>query len=881
MFDQEQYRRAVLDPAIQDGNTLPADLFVRYGFDPAHPPRSDEFAVQVEAIARYWQSLTQRRAYRVLAEILIAAHKALKQAGRLTPAYFTGERDRRRAESAGKLKEAVEDLAAGGSVVAASTVAAMAARLGGAQVEADLREQLRRRRVRVIDEVWPLPTAAPARSTGIRNSRKVLGVELSIAVVAGEDVVRNGFTLRHGLRLGGKPLTEAMLRTAKERAERQPQDERKTATDSVLAIVRALLAAGSLQDLVLWELMEAVRPAAELPMTSVLRVAREAAALGLDRDEAAEFALAVLMRREGGGDARRSPVGEVEDLLGAGSLRAAERLLATVPAAEAGDLVDRVRAVAQRVADLAGRAQREISEGRAEHAAELLTAAVREAADDDDLAGRLRALAPPAVPAVRAGATGARVTIGWTPSPARTGNITYQVVRTRGRAAGSATDGDVVGRTDGNEIADTAPPAGDDLHYSVFASRTDGAWSPGAAAAPVTLLPEVAGATVTADDTSVRATWTVRPDAARISVVREPGGVPVASANRAGFTEQGLRAGQEYRYLVRVGYPGRGGAIVSSPGLTLTVTPQPAPRAVLDLAVEPAAGQAADLLRLVWTPPRTGDVVLRSAPHRSRWQPGAELTATELAGYGAEVAGRRERAALTTPLPSGRVFITAFSVGGDRVICGPTVALTSTAPVTGLRARRVGPAVRLSWDWPDGVALARIRWWPVTGEQTPAPEHAEQIDCWLRSYRDDGGAQITTGIGPVQVSVATVSRDGEQESISLPALVRVPAAGIPVRYLFVEKGVPFRRTTQIVLSCDQPCLLPDLVVVQLPGRVAPLRPDQGTAVARVPAQRLEPGRPVEVIVPILPAKGPYRLGCFVDDRAAGSGVVLMGTPGGR
>jgi hypothetical protein len=437
-----------------------------------------------------------------------------------------------------------------------------------------------------------------------------------------------------------------------------------------------------------------------------------------------------------------------------------------------------------------------------------------------------------------------------------------------------------VGRTDGNERVDSAPPAADDLYYSVFASRPGGAWSTGATAGPVAVLPEIAEVAVTADETSVQAAWTVRADAARVDVVREHDGTAV-QATRTGFTDQGLRPGQEYRYVVRVGYPAAGG-IVSSAGLLLRAMPQYPPRVVPDLAVEPLPHQSADRLRLAWTPPESGEVVLRSAPHRPRWQRAAEITTTELSGYGEELVGHREpvlngRAAATTALPSGWVFVTAFSVGGGRAVCGPTVAVTNTAPVTNLRARRVGPTVRLSWDWPAGVALVRIRWWPAGGD----PAAAQGLDCWQRSYRDDGGAQLTTGVGPVHVSVATVSRNADEESVGVPAVVRVPGAGVPVRYRFVERSAPFRATTKIVLSCEQACLLPDLVVVQLPGRVAPLRPDQGTPVARVPAQQLEPGRPVEVPVPVPRSRGPYRLGCFVDDRAAGSGVVLMGTPGGR
>lgn len=883
MFDQERYRQEVLDPARKNQNTPPADLFIRYGIDTDRLPRGEQFDAHLAAVVKYWQSLSQKITYRRLVEALNAAHKALQQARQLTVEHFAAERDRLSAEVGRKLDEAVEDLAAGGPVVAASTVAKVAARLSGAVAESQLRELLSKRRVRVVDELWPLPEAMPAKSRDVTRSVRILGLPLSLYAVAGEKI-GDGFTLRAGLRVADGPLTVAMFDDAKARAERRAQDDRKTATENLLTNLRAAFDQGTLEQLVLWELIEVLAPAAELPMASVRRVAREATQLGLKREEAEELALAVLMRGAAATQARRDPAGEVDELLGGGSLRAAERLLGTLPAGETGEVRARVEAVAKRVTALASQAQKEIAAGRPEHAAELLTAALRDAADDSDLAGRLRALAPPSVPAVTAGtAAGDRVAIGWTPSPARTGGVTYQVVRTRRRPAGSATDGDVVGRTDGNELADSAAPAGDDLYYTVFASRSDGVWSAGASAGPVALLPEVTGLTVTAGETDVRVGWTARADASAFSVVREPGGTPV-SATRTGFTEDGLSPDHEYRYLVRAGYPGSRGAVVQSAGVTLAVTPQSPPKAVPDLAVEPLPGQDPGRLRLVWTPPASGQVSLRSAAHRPRWQRGAEISEAELSGYGEQLAGHAEpatndRAALAVPMPAGRVFVTAFSAGGGRVAVGPTVSVTNTVPVTRLAARRVGDRVRLSWEWPSGVALARVRWWPA---ETGADARAEETDCWLRSYRDDGGLEIVTGPGAVHVAVATVSRDAEGESVGSPVTVLVTSVGVPVSYRFVERGVPFRRRTRVELSCEQPCSLPDLVVVQSPGRVAPLRPEQGTAVARVPAQRLDPGRPLSVDVAVRAARGPYRLGCFVDDHAgAGAAVVLMGIPGGH
>lgn len=871
MFDAERYREEVLDPARKNGNTPPPDLLLRYAVDPGRPPTGDAFDAHLTAVVKYWQQLgTQRRVYQKIVEALNAAHQKLRESGQLSAEHFLAEQKRVVQETGRALDELVKELSSD-PVVAASALAVAAAPLGGAAVEAKLRELLARRRIRVVDELWPLPDAPPAKGRAVQRSVRTLGLPLSLHVL-GDGTADLSFTLRSGLRIGGKPLTEADLNRVRAQIERRKQDDRKTATDDLLTNLSGALRDGSLARLVLWELTEAVRPAAGLGKVRV--VAREATRLGLQREEAEDFALAVL-NRGAITPVQRDVAGEIEELLAAGSLRAAERLLVSLPANGDDEVRERVRAAAQRVDDLSARAQREIAANRPEIAAELLTTAVREAADDTDLAGRLRTLAPPPVPAVRAGtAAGDRVTISWTPSPARTGGISYQVVRTRQRPAGSAGDGEVLGRTDGNELADTGAPAGDDLHYTVFATRSEGVWSAGATAGPVSLLPEVTEVAAVADESSVRVTWTSRPDATGFTVLREPGGVPVR-AGRNGFADEELPPGVEYSYLIQVNYPAR------SAGVTVAATPQAAPTEVPDLAVEPLPGQDPGRLRLAWTLPASGDVTLRSAAHRPRWSRGVEITQAELTSYGKEVLGRTDpaanrRAALALPMPAGRVFVTAFSVGGGRAVVGPTVAVTNLAPVTDLRARRVGPVVRLSWTWPEDVALVRVRWWPEDG----SPEHAEQADCWLRAYRDDGGLQLTTGIRAVRISVSAVTRDAEGESVGSPVGVRVAGAGVPVNYRFVQAGT-FRRRTRLELSADQSCPLPDLVVVQSPGRVVPLRADQGTPVARIPAQRLEPGRPVSVDVPVQGGRGTYRLGCFVDDHTGGgSDVVLKGIPGG-
>jgi hypothetical protein len=110
---------------------------------------------------------------------------------------------------------------------------------------------------------------------------------------------------------------------------------------------------------------------------------------------------------------------------------------------------------------------------------------------------------------------------------------------------------------------------------------------------------------------------------------------------------------------------------------------------------------------------------------------------------------------------------------------------------------------------------------------------------------------------------------------SAPALVDVPALATPVRYSIRRRGLTGRGKATVVLFTSVACQLPDLLVIQRPGAVMPLGPEDGEVVMRVPAQTLRPGSPLSVVVTLRPVRGPSWLACFPE---AGSGVEVTLVP---
>jgi hypothetical protein len=861
VIDKTAYLRDVLDPARRAGSARPDDLFVRYALYPDKRLDDAAFTLHVEEMERYWRTLTQKRLYLKLAESLMAGHLELAAAKKLSWEAFAADRTARRAAAQTQLDQQIQGLKATTPCVSGATMRHLA---GEVWSEADVRAQLAKAGLRVVDPLWELP-AAPAGHRALRDQLTLLSLKLSVQLVFGEDVIKRGFKLRGGFRMdSGAKLTAADVQKVVEQSRGRPRDERKTAVDGVLSVLaNALNRPGAVDALLVWETAAALRPSVEARLPIKL-IADAAVKLGLDGTEAEDLALALTERLTAG--AGTSIRAQVEEALAEGSLRAAERLAGGLGKDDT-EVKARVEEALRKVSEASAQASAHLAAGRTEEAAEALAGAARLAVDDEELTRRLAAIPPPPVRRVSAAMAGDRVAVSWTPGDVRAGPVTHRVVRTVGKPAEAPANGTDLGDTIGNETADTTPPVGVQTHYTVFSRRAEGAWSAPASAPAVRHLPEVGEVAVTATERAVRVSWSAHPDLAEARVVRL-GEAKKIKSSKDGFSDNGVEPGKEYRYRIQAVYRVGSGLEVSA-GVEVSARPESAPHRVAALTVR-AEGHDTAVVR--WRNPSSGRVVIRAAAAPPTWVEDDRVTVQEMARYGKEVPGTPVRdgdwSSLTATIGPERRYFTAVTVGGSAAITGPTGSIKVVQPVRSLSSRRFGDTAVVSWEWPEGANTAVVGWTP-TGAAT-----AETREISKRGFTDNRGCELKIGASGGGVAVHVIDRDAEGVAESPPVRIQVPARGVRVKYQFWRRlSLPFLpMRARLRLITDEVCDLPDLIVVHGTGSTLPLRPDQGEVLSRVPAARLAPGMPVEIDLTVPRSRRTW-LVCFSDGDGADS-VIL-------
>jgi hypothetical protein len=300
--------------------------------------------------------------------------------------------------------------------------------------------------------------------------------------------------------------------------------------------------------------------------------------------------------------------------------------------------------------------------------------------------------------------------------------------------------------------------------------------------------------------------------------------------------------------------------------------PPPALRAVTDLQVRPMPGRS-DIVQLSWSPPPAGIVTLRMAAGWPPWPRETAIASRDADTYGRpldtdEKPGPDGRMSHElTPLPTPPAYVTAITVRDAEAVIGSTVEVTKGAPVQDLSWLRFGEEVRLSWKWPAEAIAAYVAWQPVNGDGQRAPAASrQQRKCTRRAYETEGGFAALMGRLAQRVEVWAVFAEGDQEVKSAPAEVEVPAIGPVVRYSFRRVGLPSlvrgRRRREVVLSCELPCVLPDLVIVESAQSARPLGPDGGKIVKRIPSRSIDPSTPERVEFELDPHS--TWVACFID-----------------
>jgi hypothetical protein len=529
-----------------------------------------------------------------------------------------------------------------------------------------------------------------------------------------------------------------------------------------------------------------------------------------------------------------------------------------LPAAALSAVSERVEQAQARLARAGGLS----GESRERALIEVLTLA----ADCDEAERELDKLPPQAPGAVEAAVSGARMSIRWAASPTK--GVRYAVARATS-GGGEAR----VGETEGLQIEDAKATPGAVVRYSVEAVRGR-ARSALAVAEPVVVAQEVADLAAAGGDGEVRLAWRPRAGSGRVLVRRRDetdGSEAEILPDAAGLTDRAVVNGRRYTYEVRVEYPGSGGELTRTAGLTAFAEPVARPQPLRDLDLRPGP----DGVSIEFAPPAAGTVVVLRCLEDPEVAPGAELEAGRLGELGEPLAVSGSTASDRNP-PAGRCFYLPVTMAAGVAIAGAAARHVALPELTNVRAVVNGRRVQVTWAWPDDITLARVVWRHDRQPGGAEDSQASGVDYRLGEYRDQGGCAIEAGAErSIFVAVFPAIRI-EGEVVYGSAAGRGARATLrterktELRYAVRRAGRLQRKRLEVEVSEPAEGELPELVLVGREGDVLPRTASDGTVLARLGGS----GGPRASSLELSGLSRPLAVRLFLDSAAAGSHVLF-------
>jgi hypothetical protein len=869
-FDPKAYEEAVVKPLRRwSGRELPDDLVGRYAIDLT---MSDaELAARLGEVRSQWhkgaQSTGKPASVRSVYKAFLRADEELRRTHgeQMTKLAWWQRHTRARADArrpqitelAQTLRASFGDL---GLIAAGQLEATMRAAYGAltpAEVDRALAEAGVRRSTPL-----ELPTASGLPDTTYRTLRDNL-VDAEVGSIPA--LIHGSLTRFWALEsFRSEPahpeLTAGAVRAAVDRENRRSGNHPARAA---LGILHTAAKDGvDLRVLTVFHLLDSVRRLHADGAVSRALV-KQLVQAGLDEDEARLAVFSVL------NESAATPVAglaAVRALLAEGRLVGARQAVATVPgtddAAEARALVDRQRNEVRQLRDAALAALRAGDEQEATHRLQQARAL---AVDDQDIAAELRRIPPPPVLGLSVVPAGVDTRVSWRPAPGHQDGTRYRLVRKPARTPEDPADGVTVGEGDATVLVDAAAPAATLLGYAVFASVDGGPWSR-PAGATIEMLPPVHDVRLTVDEDGVAARWQVHPEVSAVEVRRRTGAGTEAVLRGVGTTRfhdgAPVDDGGPVYYTLVARYRRADGSEGSSPPVTVRAVRQGHLPTVSALGAEPVRAERGYRVRLTWQHPPDHEVVIRRASQPVPWPVEDVVPLAEFARYGKEVRGRvTDRAGwrtLVADVPSGVFHYVPFTVGPAGAVRGQDTALGIAPAVTGLRQQRLGAELVLSWEWPDGVGVAEVRW-------TGGGGSGRRL-LTRNQYLTEGGCRVRCGTDEVAVRVRGVVHTAGGDCVSADERLTVPPRPPSISYTVAMSRRPLvgGGTVRVKLTADGNVPTCTLVVVAARGVVMPRRPADGHPLLRR-NQGFHAGQEVELSAALPRLRRPYWVRCFLDD----------------
>lgn len=481
-------------------------------------------------------------------------------------------------------------------------------------------------------------------------------------------------------------------------------------------------------------------------------------------------------------------------------------------------------------------ARTKLNAGDTAAAEKALRQALAVAADFAPASDLLDRVPPPPPTTLSVQIAGSTAVLSWAPPDTAIDGLSYIIVRSDTGPPQRPSEGEIIATTRETRFIDLTPNCGTPLSYAVFSRRGESDSQQAARQDDVCIVAPVERLKVSSDDHTIRLAWQL-PRGARDAEIRrvypdtptkQVAAAPVLGYARTSYVDETATRGTKYRFHVTACYerhdePDLRAAAVSE----LAVITDP-PSAFSQLWRDdkrdeirwrplPQPGEKDELLLL---DPGTKSVARDSIILRS------DIVARALAALG------NQAAVACSKLPFGRRKLQVIRTRGDRTRIGPTLMVNQVTPIESVTLDATRTGAQLSWQWPEGCSLARLR---VTIDRKE-PE--------VSVIAADGASQTAIRFiraqPPAQVSVCLTALINEEGPESRPVKCDVRLLHQnELRYGLVARTglLPFMRGpgTLLEIELQHPEPLPELEIrfhpEYLPG------PGEGECLCVVPASR--------------------------------------------
>jgi hypothetical protein len=647
-----------------------------------------------------------------------------------------------------------------------------------------------------------------------------------------------------------------------------PDPRRRAAADHVIDLVQHATAIDpqALRQLALFQIRKLLH-VPDKPDTHPGQLRAQVISLGVADDEADLLAVAVATARDA---PRPDSVVELIAARRSNQLRRAARLAASLESTARDHVLlvflNEIRIDDRRVDDLLAAGARLKDNGDLEEAAACYLQAAAIATDEPLIDEALQQCAPSPPLELTASVTGCWVTLRWGAAEASAGTITYRVTR-EAEPPSRVADGPET------RAVDRDPPMGPAIAYRVVTVREGRVESMPAVTDSFRVLPDVENFMVTEQRGCMVGDWRVPPHVADVRATRHSGPLQGGSdhvaiqTGRTGFRDKDITAGTSYVYQVVCGYRDLQGGMAWSPGQVMSVCASRWPDPVTGLQL--AAGPAGDTVCLQWISPGAGKVVIilgiSAAPIE-----GSELAAADVEPLGT-VAWQGAAAPAGSPMGceipvpgSGLCHLAVVTVLDRRAVIGATRVIDVLEGFNGLRARRAGNDIQLTWAWPASspVTLATVRWdCPGEEAEASAPRRVSRD-----SYHRRGVLIPARGCG-YRFTVTPLSAITGSVSVGPPATDELePLHDLCYEVLRTRRWPRARRVVRLRVA-ERPEAPLQFLLVARPGTLRPTQIGQGTVVVRVSVGASDAGSPTEYPIELSAVRPPYYLLGFLTGSA--------------